>query len=115
MHEMGIAMQIVEIAQNAIPPGLENPAVARVNLRIGKMTAVVPDSLTFCFDIATRDTPLAGASLVIEELPVNLRCRECDHQWTVSSPEFICPRCGNGKVDMLSGRELEIASIELAD
>jgi len=70
MHEMGIAMQIVEIAGSAIPADVKNPSVAKVNIRVGKLTAVVPSSLTFCFNIATQDTPLAGAELSIEEVPV---------------------------------------------
>jgi len=115
MHEMGIAIQIVEIAKSAIPPHLPNPSVARVNIRVGKLTAIVPESLTFCFDIATQDTPLAGAQLSIEELPIVVRCQACGHQWTVTTPEFICPECGGGKVDILSGREMDIASIELAE
>lgn len=115
MHEMAIATQIVDIAVNAIPPGVKDPRVARVNLRIGKLSAVVPESLRFCFEIATQDTPLAGAEMVIEELPVVVRCQSCGHEWTITSPKFECPKCQNGKVDILSGRELDIASIELAD
>lgn len=57
MHEMGIALQIVEIATASIPSNSGNVQVARVNLKIGKLAAVVPDSLRFCFDVAVKDTP----------------------------------------------------------
>lgn len=115
MHEMGIAMQIVDIAVSSIPPGIKNPVVARVNLRIGKLTAVVPASLTFCFDIATQGTPLAGAKLSIEEAPIVARCKSCGNEWTITTPDFICGKCQSGQVDILSGRELDIVSLELAD
>jgi len=115
MHEMGIAMQIVEIAGEAIPPGIENPSVAKVNIRVGKLTAVVPTSLTFCFNIATQDTPLAGAELAIEEVPVVARCKQCGHEWIISGPDFSCEKCRAGEVDILSGRELDIVSIELKE
>ena len=114
MHEMGIAMQIIEIASSSIPAEMENPSVARVNIRVGKLTAVVPSSLTFCFNIAAQETPLAGAELSIEEVPVVARCRKCGHEWTISGPDFSCENCGDGDVDLLSGRELEIVSLELA-
>ncbi len=115
MHEMGIAMQIVDIAVSSIPPGIKNPSVARVNLRIGRLTAIVPSSLSFCFEIATQGTPLAGAKLVIEETPIVVRCKSCGHEWTVTTPNFICEKCRSGQVDILSGREMDIVSLELAD
>ncbi len=114
MHEMGIVMQIVEIAASSIPPEIKNPKVARINLRIGKLTAVVPQSLRFCFEIASKDTPLEGAELAIEEIPIVARCKECGHEWTITSADFTCESCHSGKVDIISGRELDIASLELA-
>ena len=68
MHEMGIAMQIVEIAIASIPDDLKNARIGRVNLKVGKLAAVVPESLHFCFQIATQDTPLYNADLHIEEI-----------------------------------------------
>ncbi|MBW2613648.1 MAG: hydrogenase maturation nickel metallochaperone HypA, partial [Deltaproteobacteria bacterium] len=70
MHEMGIAMQIIEIATAAIPAEEGDVKVARVNLKVGKLAAVVADSLRFCFEIAAKETPLEGAELGIEEIPV---------------------------------------------
>lgn len=115
MHEMGIAMQVVEIATAAIPEGMEGSRVERVNLRVGKLSAVVPDSLRFCFDILIRDTPLANASLNIQEVPVSAQCGDCGHAWTAERPEFLCPRCGGGAVQLLSGQELEVVSIDIAE
>ena len=75
MHEMGIAEQIVKIASAAVPEKGQNRPVERVNIRVGKLTAVVPESLNFCFDIIAKETPLSGAALVIEEVPARGRCR----------------------------------------
>jgi hydrogenase nickel incorporation protein HypA/HybF len=112
---MGIAMQIIEIATNAIPDDVKNIRVERVNVKIGKLSAVVPDSLRFCFDIAIKDTPLSGAELVIEEIPVTARCNGCENEWTISEAVFSCPRCDTGDIHILSGQELNIESIEVAD
>ena len=114
MHEMGIALQIIEIATASIPPDLEGVQVETVNLKIGKLAAVVPDSLRFCFDVAVQDTALEGAKLVIEELPVVAKCRDCGTQWTISGPAFKCENCDSGSLEILSGRELDIESIEIA-
>ncbi|HKL83631.1 MAG TPA: hydrogenase maturation nickel metallochaperone HypA, partial [Desulfobacter sp.] len=63
----------------------------------------------------TRDTPLEGAELFIDEVPVCLRCESCNHEWQTEIPAFGCPACKDGQVTMISGREIEITSIELAD
>ena len=114
MHEMGIALQIVEIATASVPPDAGKVRIEKVNLKIGKLAAVVPESLRFCFDVAVKDTPLDGATLAIEELPVVARCKDCDNKWTIDSPAFACPVCNSGALEILSGRELDIESIEIA-
>jgi hydrogenase nickel incorporation protein HypA/HybF len=114
MHEMGIALQIIEIATESIPADAGDVRVEKINLKIGKLAAVVPDSLQFCFDVAIKDTTLDGAKLVIQELPVTARCRDCDLRWTLSGPAFTCEKCNGGSLEILSGRELDIESIEIA-
>ncbi|MGD9285992.1 MAG: hydrogenase maturation nickel metallochaperone HypA [Desulfobacterales bacterium] len=115
MHEMGIALQIIEIATESIPADAGEVRVERINLNIGKLAAVVPDSLKFCFNVAVKQTPLEGAKLVIHELPVTARCRDCDLQWTLTSPAFTCDNCSSGSLEILSGRELDIESIEISE
>lgn len=115
MHEMGVAQQMADIVLSSIPGDIENPRVRKINLKIGRLAAVVEDSLTFCFDVIAKDTPLEGAELIIEHVPVLVRCRDCRHQWEVTGAVFECPNCHDGAVDLLSGRELEIISLELAD
>ncbi len=115
MHEMGIAMQVAEIATASIPDNMKDVRVEKVNLKVGRLAAVVPASLRFCFEIITKDTALSGAELHIEEIPVVARCRECDTEWTIAGPVFTCERCKSGSVEILSGQELNIESIEIAD
>jgi hydrogenase nickel incorporation protein HypA/HybF len=113
MHEMGLALQIVEIAKASLPPELAGARIQRVNLKVGKMAAVVPESLRFCFEAITRNTPLEGAELCMQEVAVAARCRACGHEWTLEEPVFRRPACDSGDVRMLSGRELDIVSIEV--
>jgi hydrogenase nickel incorporation protein HypA/HybF len=115
MHEMGIAAEIVRIAVDSIPEEMAGSKVVRVNLRLGRLSAVVSESLRFCFEIVAKETPAEGAQLEIQQVPVVARCHECDHQWEIETAAFGCPRCGSGAIDMLSGRELDIDSIELEE
>ena len=115
MHEMAIAIQIVEIANAAVPADIDDAKVESVNLRVGRLTAVVPESLRFCFGIVSRDTALAGAELRIDEIPVVARCRDCDAESDIDEPPFVCGSCASGRLEIVSGRELTVTSIEVAD
>ena len=58
---------------------------------------------------------LAGAKLAIEEMPVVAKCKDCNAQWTIDEPVFICKTCQSGSLEILSGRELDIESIEVVE
>ncbi|OQY00563.1 MAG: hydrogenase maturation nickel metallochaperone HypA [Desulfobacteraceae bacterium 4572_130] len=115
MHEMGVAMQMVEIALSSIPKNINNPRIKKINLKIGELTAIVEDSFKFCFKIITEDTPLKNAKLIIESVPVKAQCQNCNHTWDVKNSVFTCPGCEKGTVDLISGRELEILSLEIEE
>lgn len=115
MHEMGIAAQVVEIVEASIPTDMPNARIEGVNVDIGRLAAVVPESLRFCFHILIENTRLSGAKLHIREIPVKAYCKDCQHEWIVEAPVFTCPRCDGGALQILSGRELDVRSIEIAD
>ncbi|OQY12563.1 MAG: hydrogenase maturation nickel metallochaperone HypA [Desulfobacteraceae bacterium 4572_19] len=114
MHEMGIATQLVEIAISSIPDDMEGVHIEAVNVEVGKLSSIVPDSLSFCFDIAVKDTVIDGAKLNIKQLPVTALCKECHHTFTMDEPLFLCPECKCSSIDLLSGRELDIISMDVA-
>ena len=113
MHEMGIASEIVRIAVESIPEEMAGSRVVRVHLRVGKLAAVVSESLRFCFDVVAKETPAEGAELAIQQVAVVAQCNECDHRWEIENTVFSCPRCASGSIEMISGREMDIDSIEL--
>lgn len=115
MHEMGIALRILDIAISTLPDVPGDIRVESVNLKVGKLSGVVPESLRFCFGIACQDTPLAGAELTIEEVPIEGGCTDCGARFTIKEPWFVCGICGGGRVEILSGRELTVTSLDLAD
>lgn len=115
MHEMGIATEIVRIVIESIPDEMADAKVARINIKIGQLSAVVPKSLRFCFDIVAKQTPAEGAELNIQLIPISCRCNDCANSWEITGPVFSCPRCSSGSIEMLTGRELDIESIELME
>ncbi|MBN1254135.1 MAG: hydrogenase maturation nickel metallochaperone HypA [Deltaproteobacteria bacterium] len=112
MHELSVAQGLLEIIEQEARP-YPGARVTQVRLRIGKLSAVVPDALRFAFEAITRGGIAEGASLEIEEVPLRIRCRQCAKEFTVENPFMICPRCEGLDVEMVSGRELEITSMEI--
>jgi len=114
MHEMGIAMQIMNIVQESLPPG-EELRVKSISLTVGKLTAIVPRSLEFCMDVVTKDTPAEGAKLHFSEVPVRARCDDCEEVTEINEPPFVCGKCGSDKVEIVSGREMIVDAIEVQE
>ncbi len=115
MHELSIAASIVEAVTEsaAAYPGAR---VKEVRLRIGALASVIEDSLQFCWQISTEGTPLAGAVLRVETVPVTLHCAACQADAQLDGVQsFRCPRCGEPATELRQGRELEIDSIEIED
>jgi hydrogenase nickel incorporation protein HypA/HybF len=115
MHELSIVSSIVESVTESLAayPGAQ---VKEVRLRVGALASVVEDSLQFCYEIATDDTPLAGSKLVVNIVPVVMHCEPCNAEVTLASLQsFRCPQCGELVADLRQGRELEIESIEIEE
>jgi hydrogenase nickel incorporation protein HypA/HybF len=113
MHELSIAMSIVEMAQEeAQTRGVQ---VSAIHLKLGAMSGVVKEALLSCYELACEGTPLAGSRLVVDEVPVLVFCPECRQPRPLSSIQlFACSECGEPTPDILQGKELEVVALEIA-
>lgn len=110
MHELGITRNIIAIVKE----NAHNHRVKRVTLEIGKLSAIMPDAIEFCFDICAQGTIVEGAKLEIIEVPGMARCQQCGVTFTVDKPFGICP-CGSVQLDLITGQELKIKEIEVEE
>jgi hydrogenase nickel incorporation protein HypA/HybF len=109
MHELGIVQQVIEIVSRECA----GRQVRRVVLEIGKLSAVMPDAVRFCFDLAAEGTPVAGARLEIVETPGVGRCRSCGATVELLRPFGRCA-CDGTDLDWVAGEELKIREMEVA-
>ncbi len=108
MHEMGITRNIVSIvAEHA-----KTQKVRRVKLEVGKLSAVMPDALLFCFDVVAKGTVLEGATLEIVEVTGRAKCRQCGGKVELHDLVTACT-CGSRDLERISGEELNIKEMEL--
>jgi hydrogenase nickel incorporation protein HypA/HybF len=109
MHELSITRNMVAIVSERAQ-GLK---VTRVRLEVGRLSAVMPDAIRFCFDICAADTPLAGASLQIDVIPGLGLCTNCGTEVALECLVGRCPRCGTTSLKLLAGQELNIKDMEV--
>ena len=111
MHELSIAQSLLKIVEDESKKhGVSQ--VTQVHLRIGTLTAIVPEALTFSFEIIAERTVAEGATVDIEVVPGRGRCQNCNIEFDVDTAFFLCPKCGGIASEIISGRELEITYIE---
>src|SRR4030042_3501365 len=112
-------MHDLPVTQGMLPIALEHAGKAHatritaINLVIGEMSGIVDDSVQFYFDIMSKDTPAEGAVLHFERVPAQLRCPECQATFSPANRKWVCPQCGQWKVEIVAGREFYVDSIEV--
>ena len=112
MHEMSIAQSLIDIIHEEMVKN--NASIIRtVRLNVGEMSAVVPDSLEFCFSILTAKTALEGVRLIMDIVPLKGCCRECGNSFRIENFLFVCPSCGSGRVETIEGKDLSIVEMEV--
>lgn len=114
MHEYSIVQGVLD----AVVPAAQNAGatrVTKVRLKVGEMTEVVRDSLDFMWDLCCEERgPIAnGAVLEVEMVAPRSACLKCGHEFEHDRFHLHCPACGSASTMLLSGRELEIASMDV--
>lgn len=113
MHEMGIVSGILEsVISVARTHGASR--ICQVNLRIGDIREVVPETLMFAWEVLREDDPLTqDCELAFEEVHPKSVCTACGLEFSHDRFHLRCPACGSAATKLLQGRELDIVSIEV--
>jgi hydrogenase nickel incorporation protein HypA/HybF len=114
MHELSIALSMIDqiVEESEIRGGLN---VEAVHLKLGVFSGVDKSALLFAWDLACEGTPLQGSRLVISTVPLVIYCPQCkQHRTPPSVYELCCPDCLASAQDIITGREIEVESLEVA-
>lgn len=114
MHELSIAEAIIQaVIREKISRNLSR--IEAVGVRVGSLSGVLPDALQFSFETAVEGTVLSGTRLSIDRVEARGQCRDCSSQFEVEDLWFKCPECDSEQIDLLSGSELDISYLEVAE
>lgn len=116
MHELSIALSLVEAACDKLAELGDDVRVDALHLRLGALSGVVREALEFSFELAAAGTAIEGARLAIEEVAVTVACPRCEGERTLLSVQhFRCPDCGTPTPEVIHGRELELTALEVTE
>lgn len=111
MHEFGVTKALVDLCnQEAAKNDIKK--VQKIHLKIGRFTGFSPDSIVFYFEHLKNKTRCSNASIVFEEIPIEIECASCRKRNTLEDPVLLCPNCGSDRIHLISGREFFVSSIE---
>lgn len=113
MHELGIMTGVLESASQAARDAGATRLLS-VKLTIGEMTEVIEDALMFAFDALCEEDPfLKGAKLEVDIVAPKSICLECGHEFVHDRFHMFCPVCDSFATQLISGKEMQIDSIEV--
>ncbi|HEV2637789.1 MAG TPA: hydrogenase maturation nickel metallochaperone HypA [Actinocrinis sp.] len=111
MHELSICRSVSGI----VTKHAAGREVRIVRLRVGKLRQIVPDTLVYCWALVNEQTPLAGSRLEIESIAASIRCLRCGQTRELTEVRLVCDSCGGREVELATGEEFLITSLELAE
>lgn len=87
----------------------------RVNLQVGQLRQVVPETLRYCWTLVSEGTPLAGSVLEVESVPARIACRVCAHTEELTAMVLRCGACASDQVSVVAGEEFLVTTLDLAE
>lgn len=114
MHELSVCLSLLEMIQGiAAERGAQQ--VTRIELGIGPLSGVESDLLRNAWPIAAAGSIAAEAELLIDTADIVVRCTRCKAETTATANKLICGECGDFRTSLVSGDEMTLLRVELAD
>jgi len=94
----------------------QSEVVTVITVKRGEMSGVIPEALEFCFDVCTAGTAAERAELKIETVVSTWKCHECGSmvERVIDLEMPLCSECGSCHLELASGGEFTLESIEVA-
>jgi hydrogenase nickel incorporation protein HypA/HybF len=112
MHEASIVESLINLVRENVPDPRQ---VRRVEVRVGMLTGVSPDSMQFYFEIMRDETLSPKAELAVALEPLRAHCESCGSDHSLSETVWLCPACGARSLAFRNGDELHLSSVEVDD
>lgn len=113
MHELSLARDLLSAIERKLDR--DDVRVVRVNVGVGTAAGIAPESLRFAFRVICEGTRVGGAELSVTTIAARGRCADCGIVFEFDGLLGQCPGCGRLGGELLSGDEMILRTIEVAD
>jgi len=115
MHELPVTERILSIVLEHARRNQVEKVVA-IHLRVGALSDLEDEWIQHYFSYLAKESVAAEARLVIERVPVVMRCNQCGHAFEVDvrkKETVCCPQCQEKDYTLVSGRDYHIKHMEV--
>ncbi len=112
MHELAICQALMNQVES-IAAERNARSVVSIVVGMGPLSGVEAQLLKHAYPVASAGTVAEGAELVIEDLPVRIKCTQCDNESDALPNKLVCKACGDWRTTLISGDELLLMRVEL--
>ena len=112
MHELAVCQALMSQVEN-IAAERNARSVVTITIGMGPLSGVEAQLLKHAYPVASAGTIAEGAVLVIQDLPVRIRCNHCGCESEASPNKLLCAECGEWHTTLISGDEMMLMSVEL--
>jgi len=112
MHELAICQALMNQVES-IAAERNASSVVSIVVGMGPLSGVEAQLLKHAYPVASAGTVAEGAELVIENLPVRIKCTECGNESDALPNKLVCKACGDWRTTLISGDELILMRVEL--
>jgi len=112
MHELAVCQQLL-LQVDQIAKEKNARLVESITLRLGPLSGVEAHLLTQAFPLAAAGSIAEDAELIIESLPIRVRCQTCGAETDALPNKLVCGACGDYHTQLISGDEMLLASLSL--
>ncbi len=112
MHELAICQALMNQVES-IAAERNARSVVSIVVGMGPLSGVEAQLLKHAYPVASAGTIAEGARLVVENLPVRIKCTQCGHESDALPNKLVCKACGDWRTTLISGDELILMRVEL--
>lgn len=110
MHELSIALSIVDLAEKQARQH-NAKKIKEIELEIGSLAGVELHTLMFALESSVKGTMLENAKIVRNDIQGEGRCGDCDSVFEMTRYIEPCPKCGSFFINIIKGKELRVKSV----
>ena len=112
MHELAICQSLMDQVES-IAAERNARCVTSIVVGMGPLSGVEAQLLKNAYPVASAGTIAEDAELIIEYLPIRVKCSQCDSESDALPNKLVCKQCGDWRTTLVSGDELLLMSVEL--